>query len=441
MNSTEEKILENEQTISNERISNINFKMVTFSLNNRDYAINIMKVKEIAKAKNFTIIPNAANFILGVHNLRGEIIPIIDLRKMFGIKIEKSEPDQLENVIFLRFEDNLIGVIVDKINKVVGIDSRIIKPPHPLFNDINVHYIKGIVEHLERLYILLDVERMLGKEEEAVSVTGIMKNEEKTREKEALVKNGKDAIEFNFVVETLETFSHFILSKNNHKWVKERYKTWKKIRKELGINTQLSNIEDAENFLQTFYSPFTGKLWNHEYSEKISSVLPDTGSNIIKVWNPGCAKGYETYSFACLLKEKNMESNIKIWANDNDLLNISLAPNIILFESEVMKKYIELGFIIKSNNEYQYSKIIKDSIIFEYHDILHRNQYPPVDIILCRDLISFLSPEKQIKVLNDFNDKLKDHGILITGKNEIIEMDGFIRISEGDVLAFRKEKT
>ncbi len=106
-----------------------------------------------------------------------------------------------------------------------------------------------------------------------------------------------------------------------------------------------------------------------------------------------------------------------------------------------MKKYIELGFIIKSNNEYQYSKIIKDSIIFEYHDILHRNQYPPVDIILCRDLISLLSPEKQIKVLNDFNDKLKDHGILITGKNEIIEMDGFIRISEGDVLAFRKEKT
>ena len=132
MNSTEEKILENEQTISNEGISNINFKMVTFSLNNRDYAINIMKVKEIAKAKNFTIIPNAANFILGVHNLRGEIIPIIDLRKMLGIKIEKSEPDQLENVIFLRFEDNLIGVIVDKINKVVGIDSRIIKPPHPL---------------------------------------------------------------------------------------------------------------------------------------------------------------------------------------------------------------------------------------------------------------------------------------------------------------------
>ena len=63
-----------------EKLANIDFKMVAFSLAGRDYAIDIMKVKEIAKAGRFTYVPNTSPFVLGVYNLRGEIIPIIDLR-------------------------------------------------------------------------------------------------------------------------------------------------------------------------------------------------------------------------------------------------------------------------------------------------------------------------------------------------------------------------
>ena len=128
MNIAEEQVLNSEQAESEETVSKIDFKMVTFSLSNRDYAIDIMKVKEIAKVKNFTLIPNAAHYISGVYNLRGEIIPIIDLRRMFGIKIEAKNANELENVIILRLEEQIIGVIVDKINKVVGIDSSTIQP-------------------------------------------------------------------------------------------------------------------------------------------------------------------------------------------------------------------------------------------------------------------------------------------------------------------------
>ena len=72
-----------------EHISVIDFKMITFSLAEKDYAIDIMKVKEIAKANNFTYVPNTAPFVLGVYNLRGDIIPIIDLRVFFNITVKQ----------------------------------------------------------------------------------------------------------------------------------------------------------------------------------------------------------------------------------------------------------------------------------------------------------------------------------------------------------------
>ena len=70
-----------------ETLVTIDYKMVTFSLSGKDYAIDIMKVKEIAKAGRFTFVPNTAPFVLGVYNLRGEIIPIVDLRLFFNIDI------------------------------------------------------------------------------------------------------------------------------------------------------------------------------------------------------------------------------------------------------------------------------------------------------------------------------------------------------------------
>ncbi|MCL1955375.1 MAG: chemotaxis protein CheW [Brevinematales bacterium] len=66
-----------------ERVDNVDFKMVTFSLAGKDYGVDIMSVKEIAKADKFTFVPNTASYVRGVYNLRGDIIPIIDLRNFF----------------------------------------------------------------------------------------------------------------------------------------------------------------------------------------------------------------------------------------------------------------------------------------------------------------------------------------------------------------------
>ena len=121
----------------------VDYKMVTFSLAGKDYAIDIMKVKEIAKAGRFTYVPNALPFVLGVYNLRGEIIPIIDLRLFFNIEMPEREYDALENMLIVSIGELTFGIVVDEIDKVIGIQKSSINPPHPLFGDINIKYIQG----------------------------------------------------------------------------------------------------------------------------------------------------------------------------------------------------------------------------------------------------------------------------------------------------------
>ncbi|MDR1025494.1 MAG: chemotaxis protein CheW, partial [Treponema sp.] len=115
-----------------ERISADNYKMITFSLGGKDYGVDIMNVKEIAKADKFTYVPNAASFVRGVYNLRGDIIPIIDLRSFFHLPLDRKADGQ-ENMLILRIDDRVYGTIVDRIDKVVGINSETIQPPHPIF--------------------------------------------------------------------------------------------------------------------------------------------------------------------------------------------------------------------------------------------------------------------------------------------------------------------
>ncbi len=143
--------------------------MVTFSLAGKDYSIDIMHVKEIAKAGRFTYVPNALPFVLGVYNLRGEIIPILDLRLFFNIEVPERDENKLENMLILAIDEQKFGVVVDKIDKVIGVQKSTIQPPHPLFGDINIKYIEGVVESNNRLYVLLDVTRIFSSKESVES--------------------------------------------------------------------------------------------------------------------------------------------------------------------------------------------------------------------------------------------------------------------------------
>lgn len=426
-----------------ENVALVDYKMVTFSLAGKDYAIDIMQVKEIAKTGRFTYVPNTLPFVLGVYNLRGEIIPIIDLRLFFNIDIPERKDNSVENMLIVSVGDQLFGVVVDVIDKVVGIQRSSIQPPHPLFGDINIKYIYGVVECHNRLYILLDIERIFGargnEKDTTVSLESVYVNtsknlvansapenassqsqvKEDSVKKESSKEDSQDTNrieqEFKFIVEELQNLKKFFVSNINDEWVKARFDQWVKTK---GIdNAQLQSESDAEEFLKPFWSSCNGTWWTKEYADEVYKLLPDNSAKQIVVWNPGCGKGYETYSLACILKKRYPDSRIRIYAQDMDLLNVSNAP-LISVPASYASDWYEPYLTQKVNGEYTFTQEIKDIIMFEYHDCANSNSLPMVDIVFARDLLSLLPVESQSIVVSDFEEKLKGNGIIILGNNE-----------------------
>ena len=448
----------------------VDFKMVTFSLADKDYSIDIMHVKEIAKAGRFTYVPNTLPFVLGVYNLRGEIIPILDLRIFFNIEVPPRDENKLENMLILQVEDQKFGVVVDKIDKVIGVQKSTIQPPHPLFGDINIKYIDGVVESNNRLYVLLDITRIFSSKEAAETpMPGVPFEKPQKIVKQpqqsapvpkaqaaavaqgGMVKSPADiaksisggnsaaeeetSVDIKFISESLLTYKNFTVSSVNSSWVKHRYSEWSKETKK----NQLQNSDDADSFLKTFWSQFTGNWWSKEYADALFKILPDNAAKQIVVWNPGCGKGTETYSLACVLKKRYPDAKIRIYAQDIDLLNVSNA-GLMSVPANLASDWYASYLTKKANGEYTFNQDIKDSIMFEYHDCKNTNALPMVDIIFARDILSLLDEKAQESVVADFIEKMKGNAIAIIGENE--EMPDSFSFGEnavGTLVAYTKD--
>jgi len=420
-----------------ERVDNVDFKMVTFSLAGKDYGVDIMSVKEIAKADKFTYVPNAASFVRGVYNLRGDIIPIIDLRQFFHLSVEKKM-ENLENMLILHINDQVYGTIVDKIDKVVGISKETIQPPHPIFGDINIKYISGVVEKQGDLYIILDVVRIFTvTEDEKTKTRSTVTDGEffvppPPSADQGMVQRSAADSALGFIQESLTALRHFNVTSLNEKWFHKRFSEWSSRRS--GEALQLRGVSDADEFLEDFTSPHSAQFWSESYAAAVKKILPNVTFANIGVWNIGCGKGCETYSFACILKSRYPNAHIKIWANDNDIMAVSQAPNMT-YDLDEVPEYCR-PYMVHGSNGYSFNQAIKDSIVFEYHDIVNENTIPEVDMILVRDVISFLPAQEQTRIIADFSEKLRNHGIVILGRNE--ELTGVIweAIADDPVSAF-----
>ena len=432
-----------QEDYAGEHVSVIDFKMITFSLAEKDYAIDIMKVKEIAKANNFTYVPNTAPFVLGVYNLRGDIIPIIDLRIFFNIPIKQRAKDTIESMVIINVDDQIFGIVVDRIDKVVGVSKTAIQSPHPIFGDINIKYIYGVVENAGQLYILLDVDRIFSTRT-ITETKNMAVEEEAPLPAAAAMKTGtmdgtksNDALDIRFIGDTLAAFDQFYASPINAVWLEKRYYEWRDTR--VASDIQIQTEEQAREFLSTFLSPDTHRFWSDGYMNTVLAALPDSDAKIITVWNVGCNSGYETYSLAVLLKQKYPRATIRIYANDADLLAISNATMLTVPEEQLINRF--KPYLVKGvNDAYSFNQEIKDMILFEYHDCLHQNTVPDVDIILARDVLSFIKTEKQNVLLEEFRDKLKTTGIVILGANEMMpKQSGWMRQIMGDITTFSRE--
>ncbi len=138
-------------------------QIVTFRLGAEKYGIDIMEVKEIVDYEEIRSIPNAPVYVEGIYNLRGDIIPIISLHKRFHLqRPEKIEEDSL---LILTIGGMELGIIIDKVLRVIAIDTDEIQPPPQMLSGIGAEYIRGVVNKEEGYLIILDSLRLFDPEE------------------------------------------------------------------------------------------------------------------------------------------------------------------------------------------------------------------------------------------------------------------------------------
>lgn len=134
-------------------------KFLAFRLGDEEYGIDLLKVQEIRSYEAPTRIANAPAFVRGVLDLRGVIMPVVDLRLTFGCR--HAEIDALTVVIVLNVDDRLIGAVVDSVNDVLELQSSEIRAAPPMALNLDTDFIDGIASVEARMLILLDIEALM----------------------------------------------------------------------------------------------------------------------------------------------------------------------------------------------------------------------------------------------------------------------------------------
>jgi len=149
-------------------IAGAEMQLVVFELGDESYGVDISRVQDINRMQEITEIPHAPESVVGVINLRGRVIPVIDLRKRFGLPDAVHTKDT--RIVVLHLEGNLIGVIVDAVSQVLRIPADIVEPPSPVLAGVDSRYLRGIAKLDDKLVILLDLDFVLSRrEQEAIS--------------------------------------------------------------------------------------------------------------------------------------------------------------------------------------------------------------------------------------------------------------------------------
>jgi purine-binding chemotaxis protein CheW len=138
-------------------------QLVSFNLGDEEYGVDILRVQEINRMVRITKVPKAPEFVEGVINLRGKVIPIIDLRKRFGLAVKPH--DKNTRIIVVDIEGRTVGLVVDGVSEVLRFSMDTIEPPPSMVTGVDAEYIWGVGKLEDRLLILLDLSKVLGKNE------------------------------------------------------------------------------------------------------------------------------------------------------------------------------------------------------------------------------------------------------------------------------------
>ncbi len=137
---------------------------VSFVLHGEEYGVPILSVHEIIRYTTLTRVPQSPEFIEGVLNLRGQVIPVVNLRDKFGLP--EQETDRSTRIMVVEVKGRVIGMVVDEVSEVMQIHSEDISPPPPMGTSVNTDFISGMGKVGDKLMIILDINKILSAEEQ-----------------------------------------------------------------------------------------------------------------------------------------------------------------------------------------------------------------------------------------------------------------------------------
>jgi len=137
-------------------------QFAVFTLEEEKYAVDIGVIREIIRPMKIRPMPGAPSFIEGVINIRGDVIPVMEMRKRFEVEGERELPPRM---IIVKVEDKWVGMIVDSVTEVIRMPASEIKPPPKVMGGDGAKYVGGVCQHGDDLIVLLNVDEMLTGEE------------------------------------------------------------------------------------------------------------------------------------------------------------------------------------------------------------------------------------------------------------------------------------
>ncbi len=139
------------------------FQYVTFRLDEETYGINVMQIQEVLRYTEIAPVPGAPDYVLGIINLRGNVVTVIDTRKRFGLS--ESEVSDHTRIVVLEIEGQVVGVLVDSVAEVVYLKQSEVETAPNVGNDESARFIQGVCNKNGELIILVEFEKMLSEDE------------------------------------------------------------------------------------------------------------------------------------------------------------------------------------------------------------------------------------------------------------------------------------
>jgi purine-binding chemotaxis protein CheW len=141
-------------------------QLVGLELAGELYGVEISKIQEIIRMQPITSVPNGPAFVVGLTNLRGRVIPVMDLRARFSLAV--SEPTRRSRIVVVEMGEHTVGLIVDAVSEVLRVSADTVEPPSSLIATADSAYLRGVAKIDQRLVLLLDLSHVLSTDEDAL---------------------------------------------------------------------------------------------------------------------------------------------------------------------------------------------------------------------------------------------------------------------------------